>query len=55
MVIQGVGLIVMGEAGLIIIKLCYWILHSRLEIVREIKRLQLHQILAVQRPSEKTT
>ncbi len=39
-------------AALIIIKLWYWIVHSRLEIMREIKRLELRWTLA---QSEKST
>jgi hypothetical protein len=43
--IQGVGVIVMGEAGLIVIKLWYWIVHGRLEVMRELKRLELRWTL----------
>ena len=46
--IQGLALVVLGNAGLVIIKLWYWIVHARLEIVREIKRLELR--LSARRP-----
>jgi hypothetical protein len=45
MTIQGLALIVMGEAGLIVIKLWYWIVHGRLEVMRELKRLELRWTL----------
>ena len=44
-IVQGVALIVMGESGLIVIKLWYWIVHGRLEIMRELKRFELHWAL----------
>ncbi|MBN2584416.1 MAG: hypothetical protein JXL80_15250 [Planctomycetes bacterium] len=37
----GLALVIMGEAGLIVIKLWYWIVHARLTILRELKRLEL--------------
>jgi len=43
--IQGVALVVMGEAGLIVAKLWYWIVHGRLEVMRELKRLELRWTL----------
>jgi hypothetical protein len=43
---QGIALIVMGESGLVLIKLWYWIIHGRLEIIREIKRFELRMMAA---------
>lgn len=43
--IQGVAKIVFGLSLLIIIKLWYWIVHGRLEIMRELKRLELRWTL----------
>lgn len=53
---EGIILAVAGLALLIVIKLWYWIVHSRLEIMREIKRLELRWTLAQSReqPPEKS-
>jgi hypothetical protein len=46
---QGLALIVIGLSGLIVIKLWYWIVHARLEILREVKRVEL-RLMQSQRP-----
>ena len=43
--VQGVALLVSADAALIVIKLWYWIVHGRLEILRELKRLELRWTL----------
>jgi len=43
--VQGAVLILFALALLIVIKLWYWIVHSRLEIMRELKRLELRWTL----------
>jgi len=43
--IQGLALLLFAESLLIVVKLWYWIVHGRLETVRELKRLELHWTL----------
>jgi len=43
--IQGVAMMLCGLSSLTVIKLWFWIVHGRLEIVRELKRLELRWTL----------
>jgi hypothetical protein len=43
--IRGTSLVILGAALLIVIKLWYWVVHGRLEIMRELKRLELRWTL----------
>ena len=42
---QGLALVILGEGLLIVVKLWYWIVHGRLEVMRELKRLELRWTL----------
>ena len=46
---QGLVWVILAATLLVVIKLWYWIVHSRLEIMREIKRLELRWTLAQSR------
>ena len=43
--IRGVAFLILGAILLIVIKLWYWIVHGRLEVMRELKRLELRLVL----------
>ncbi len=43
--IRGLALVILGAILLIVIKLWYWIIRGRLEVMRELKRLELHLAL----------
>jgi hypothetical protein len=43
-VIQGAAFIVVATAGLVMIRLWYWVTRSRLEILRELKRVELRLV-----------
>jgi hypothetical protein len=48
--VQGVALLLIGESLLIVIKLWYVIVHGRLEVMRELKRLELRWTLERREP-----
>ena len=43
--IRGLAFVILGAVLLIVIKLWYWIVRGRLEIMRELKRLELRLVL----------
>ena len=43
--IRGLAFVILGAILLIVIKLWYWIVHGRLEVMRELKRLELLLVL----------